>query len=193
MAQPRGFTLIELLVVIAIIGVLASAVFASLGAAREKARDATRIHTAQQFRTALDLYYANNGSYPSSGGVDVCLGLSSTQTCWGGAHGSDSVNAALAPYMPTIPQDPLPTRIYGSYVYRAPVSASCPYNNPSGPYEYYCGAYYIAWKPHDQDAQYPTLQECQSYGGYYAAFDGTGDAPHCVAGGTCRQCGLIVE
>lgn len=61
--HTSGFTLIELLVVIAIIGVLASAVLASLEQAREKARDATRIATVDQIAKALELYRSNNGDY----------------------------------------------------------------------------------------------------------------------------------
>jgi prepilin-type N-terminal cleavage/methylation domain-containing protein len=71
MKKHSGFTLIELLVVIAIIGILASVILASLNTARVKARDAARKQTAQQLRTAFELYYNDNGVYPlSPGGSD---------------------------------------------------------------------------------------------------------------------------
>lgn len=60
----RGFTLIELLVVISIIGVLSTVAMTSLNAARAKARDAKRLQEIEQIKSALDLYYANNGYYP---------------------------------------------------------------------------------------------------------------------------------
>ncbi|MCX6792875.1 MAG: prepilin-type N-terminal cleavage/methylation domain-containing protein [Candidatus Falkowbacteria bacterium] len=60
-----GFTLIELLVVIAIIGVLSTMAIIALGNARAKARDSRRVADIKQISTALELYYADNNSYPT--------------------------------------------------------------------------------------------------------------------------------
>ena len=62
--RTRGFTLIELLVVIAIIGILSSVVLASLGTARQKARDATRVSDIKNVQLALNLYYDGSQSFP---------------------------------------------------------------------------------------------------------------------------------
>ena len=62
--KKKGFTLIELLVVVAIIGVLATVVLGALGDARGKARNAKRQLDIKTIQTALELYYADNGTYP---------------------------------------------------------------------------------------------------------------------------------
>lgn len=64
--NKSAFTLIELLVVIAIIGILSTLAIVALGDARVKARDAKRITDVKQIATALELYFIDNGSYPSA-------------------------------------------------------------------------------------------------------------------------------
>ena len=63
--QFKGFTLIEMLIVITIIATLASMILVGMGGARAKARDAKRIGDLHNTQNALELYYANNGTYPT--------------------------------------------------------------------------------------------------------------------------------
>ncbi|MDO8590410.1 MAG: prepilin-type N-terminal cleavage/methylation domain-containing protein [bacterium] len=91
--KSKGFTLIELLVVIAIIGLLSSVVFASLNSARVKARDARRKVDMGQIRTALEMYYDNNNSYPDTGAI-------SCESNW------DDLQSVLSPYINKLPKDP---------------------------------------------------------------------------------------
>ncbi|MBK5215561.1 MAG: prepilin-type N-terminal cleavage/methylation domain-containing protein [Candidatus Pacebacteria bacterium] len=96
----RGFTLIELLVVIAIIGILSSVVLASLNTARSKARDTQRTASIKQVQNALEMYYSDNGFYPSSADV-IFPGI---------------LDTALKPtYISSLPTDPNSTTPYRYY------------------------------------------------------------------------------
>tara|TARA_B100001146_G_scaffold130681_1_gene114787 strand:- start:192 stop:1643 length:1452 start_codon:yes stop_codon:yes gene_type:complete len=61
----RGFTLIELIVIIGVIGVLAAVAAWGLGRYQEGARDAERAADVAAITEALELYYDENGEYPS--------------------------------------------------------------------------------------------------------------------------------
>ncbi|MEI6529626.1 MAG: prepilin-type N-terminal cleavage/methylation domain-containing protein [Candidatus Falkowbacteria bacterium] len=71
--NKKAFTLIELLVVIAIIGLLSTLSIVALNTARARSRDARRISDIKQTQTALEMYYNDNGQYPSTltGGANL--------------------------------------------------------------------------------------------------------------------------
>jgi general secretion pathway protein G len=97
-SSQDGFTLIELMVVILIIGLLATIVVQNLRSATDKAKRVKAQADISQLKSALDRYYLDAGSYPTS---DQGLpALIATPTAgndpkdWGG------------PYIERIPPDP---------------------------------------------------------------------------------------
>jgi len=109
-SDKTGFTLIELLVVIAIIGTLSGMVLVAMTDTRAKARDARRVSDIYQIRKALELYYADNNQYPSSGGtgaVQPNTGWSNSRDeVWYSFSLANSLAYQLKPYL-SLPQDPL--------------------------------------------------------------------------------------
>jgi len=97
MNNKKGFTLIELLVVIAIIGLLSTLAVVALGSARKKANDSKRLADVKQVQTALELYYTDNNSYPTTT-AQVNLGTGN-YTCLGssgfGASGTVKPNSLI--------------------------------------------------------------------------------------------------
>jgi len=104
--KRRAFTLIELLVVIAIIGLMSTIAVVSLNSSRVNARNTARKANLVQISKALEVYYSDNGGYPSTGGSASWNGVCST-------YGSKPDTGAgawipnLSPnYMATLPHDP---------------------------------------------------------------------------------------
>lgn len=130
----RGFTLIELLVVIAIIGILSSVVLASLGTARQKARDATRISDMKNIQLALELYYDSLQSYPanSDGASDFDISDAAAAT---------NVEGKLVPtYIPRLPSDPQGAAAADFYRYVGLTTAAAECTAATGCASYAIGA-----------------------------------------------------
>ncbi len=73
----KGFSLIELLIVIAIMAILGSLALSAFSTARKQARDVQRKQELNQYKTALEAYYADNSSYPIASSVVTSDGYSS--------------------------------------------------------------------------------------------------------------------
>jgi len=94
--------LVEVLVVISIIGILASIVVAGLTSVQMRTRDTRRIADLKQIQIASELFYDANGYYPQSNcGWDCNEYRYSYDNSW------DSFAADLAPYIGTLPKDPV--------------------------------------------------------------------------------------
>lgn len=72
--KHAGFTLIELLVVIAIIAILSTIVLASLGTARQRARDTRAKSELSQMRAQAELYFTNGNTFDG-----VCTAIKKDQ------------------------------------------------------------------------------------------------------------------
>jgi prepilin-type N-terminal cleavage/methylation domain-containing protein len=112
--NQSGFTLVELLVVITIIGVLSSTAYIGFGRIKAGARDDTRISDLAIIKTALSLYYIDNGNDPSNPypvvGPKILIG--------DGTIDDQNFSIALAPkYIKVLPKDPSYPQEY--YAYRA--------------------------------------------------------------------------
>ncbi len=93
--KKKGFTLIELLIVITIIGILAVAIVPRISGGTGRARDIARKTSLSSISGALELFYADNSSYPSTDGC------SSTT-------GTGTLNDSIKNYFDTktVPEDP---------------------------------------------------------------------------------------
>lgn len=103
-----GFTLIELIVVISLIAILSTTLIVIINPKFQiqRANDSKRKTDIKQIQAALELYRADNGSYPVPGG-DYQSDTSSSSCSGNGGiiHGSTV-------YMSNIPCDPLKTDEY---------------------------------------------------------------------------------
>lgn len=66
-----GFTIVELLIVIVVIAILATISIVAYNGIQERAKNVKTVSVVTQWVKALQMYKADNGSYPTAGG---CLG-----------------------------------------------------------------------------------------------------------------------
>lgn len=103
--RRRGFTLIELLLVLVILGVLAGIVVPRFGGQTKRARETAATTQLSSFKTALDAYEVDMGSYPKGkDGLKELVTAPRNAKNWRG------------PYIESIPKDP-----WGNdYIYECP-------------------------------------------------------------------------
>jgi general secretion pathway protein G len=64
--SQRGITLIQTLVLVGIVGIVILIFTVLLAGERKKSRDNIRVANIKQVQAALELFYSQNGSYPST-------------------------------------------------------------------------------------------------------------------------------
>ena len=95
----EGFTLIELMVVILIIGLLATIVVQNLRSATDKAKRVKAQADISQLKSALDRYYLDVGSYPTTDqSLNALIAAPTTS--------GDPPRDWSGPYIEKIPPDP---------------------------------------------------------------------------------------
>lgn len=114
-AASAGFTLIEMLVVLAIIGLLVGLVAPRVLGILAEAKVKTAHIQIESFKNALDLYFLDEGHYPStSEGLSALSTRPIDETSWNG------------PYLKggAVPRDPW----NNPYIYRSPGDDGRPYD-----------------------------------------------------------------
>ena len=82
--QKHGFTIVELLIVIVVIAILAAITIVAYNGIQQRARDTDRKSDISTIKKALEIYYAENGNYPSSSGSTKINGswVTSSDASW---------------------------------------------------------------------------------------------------------------
>lgn len=101
----KGFTIVELLIVIVIIAILAAITVVVYTGIQTRARNSQRVNDISQLTKALELYYADNGRYPSSG----AYGSTAINPNWATTADDSWQSLAndLSAYMNQLPKDPV--------------------------------------------------------------------------------------
>lgn len=127
--KRAGFTIVELLIVIVVIAILAAITVAAYNGIQNRARDSQRESDINAIAKGLELHYIDKGYYPlGSGSTSINISWSTTaDASW------DNLAAALQPYMPKLPRDPVSKQMG---------AGSAPWGSSDGyDYSYFAGSY----------------------------------------------------
>ncbi len=101
----QGFTVVEVMIVIVVIGILAGITLVVYGGAQGQARDTERKVDIADIQEALELYYLDNKTYPSSASTapNKINGswVTSSEPNW-----ANLASQLVPKYLPALPIDP---------------------------------------------------------------------------------------
>lgn len=100
--KQSGFTIVELLIVIVVIGILAAITIVAFNGVQQKGRDAKRSNDISYIKKLLEMYKADNSTYPA-----VCAGGDNS-----GCTITTLASALVPTYAQSIPQDVNASRPY---------------------------------------------------------------------------------
>lgn len=100
----QGFTLMELVVVISVVSIIIAALIVVMNPITQfkKGRDSQRRSTLKQLQTAIEQYYDDNGTYPTTVGAY----FSSDPTDSYNNNNGNWIPGITPKYMQTLPSDP---------------------------------------------------------------------------------------
>ncbi len=101
--KSKGFTLVEIIIVVALIGVLAGGLITIIDPAGQlkSSRDSKRKADLKQIQAALELYRADQGTYPDNSDIGYDAANYNTNTSL-----VDDPTDVQATYLQTVPKDP---------------------------------------------------------------------------------------
>jgi prepilin-type N-terminal cleavage/methylation domain-containing protein len=106
--NKRGFTIVELLIVIVVIGILAAITIVAYNGIQSRAKYSREQSDMNAINKTIQMYYATNNTYPSTGGSGSWQG-------W--AQASNFIPGIVPTYASTIPQMPSDPATENSYLY----------------------------------------------------------------------------
>ena len=81
--RSAGFTIVELLIVVVVIAILAAITIVAYNGIQNRAHDSAIQNDLKQFGTIMELYKADNGSYPPLNGLTPSMGIKLAKSSYG--------------------------------------------------------------------------------------------------------------
>lgn len=101
-----GFTIVEIIVAVVVVAILASVTIISYNGAQQRARDTDRKSDISNLVKALEMYYSDNGQYPTTS-----TSSSTINSSWynSGDSSWSEFTTLMSKYMDKVPTDPTNT------------------------------------------------------------------------------------
>lgn len=123
--RKEGFTIVELLIVVVVIAILAAITIVSYNGITNRAKDTAILADGRVVASAIEMYRAENGTYPiCSGGDGMSCTLASMRTVLVPKYTSALPDNATRPYMYVATEGSLGPA-WSIRIYKDSISAYC--------------------------------------------------------------------